>query len=319
MISEEAKRRLMATLAGEAQQHRGPVLEESLQAFLNDVWGRKDELFFEPYSPKDGRAGFTTLENRIYDRCYAAGRGPKDMQNAASKMEALTGQLMHCCGNFGFYFDKMKRQPGDFEWFSVSGGGIRVTYRVYLNPKVGKVGDLMLAVFAKAKTAPISSVKFAVGKQQDRPDRVVVYIGDDEAGAVNLARELAGGPFRYRNETPPFTRMVAPGVAIGPEPSSELIHKVGGSFGEVRCNLVAQALFHALTNLEYGRAAQRKGLPFFEDGAIMKLKVPLDQVLLKNTLIDVSEEKKNLFLQYVVDLFRKRNIDPQQPWRDLED
>jgi hypothetical protein len=167
-----------------------------------------------------------------------------------------------------------------------------------------------------------------------RPDKIVVYtaVSDDERGlAVALAKRLAQeGRQWYLPDVPPMTEFVAFGVSVGPEPTVKQ-HTIGNSFGQLRCNLIADALLECCTgctkdNLA-GRSDWEKHLRWtnrgYQDPRFFKIKVPVNKLALRFPLTTGDGSNRNPrdavrlkslnpnrldFIKMVVDRFKQYQV-----------
>jgi len=112
--------------------------------------------------------------------------------------------------------------------------------RLYLAPQLALLPDLVAAL--SGVLASVSTPwMFKAGIDDysiNRADAVVVYLGDAEAGLRTTLAHRAEGFVRWV-PGPPFTEWIAPGISWSEDPQN------GRSFGEERCQIIAEALVAA--------------------------------------------------------------------------
>lgn len=117
--------------------------------------------------------------------------------------------------------------------------------RVYLTPAVDRLTDVVTAttrVLQRLSRTDGLHWTLKVGTHPGtlaRPDAIVIYVADADVAATAgaLADGLAEeGPSLLADQSPPFTCVVAPGVAWANDPGD------GTSYGEALCHLVATIL-----------------------------------------------------------------------------
>jgi hypothetical protein len=92
-----------------------------------------------------------------------------------------------------------------------------------------------------------------------RRDGLVVYLGPDAWYAVDQVVAAVEGMPGLGTETSPFVRRLAPGVGAAWEPDDPRPGKRGLSFGEHRCQAVAEALVGIAVRGEGSREAAADG------------------------------------------------------------
>lgn len=135
---------------------------------------------------------------------------------------------------------------GDHGWWRTWGDGWSPTglpsglTRLYLAPRRVEVARLVHEItHVIPRVTDRWSLKVATDPAAlDRADAVVLYLPDaDREEAVGALRE--GCVEHLRNASPPFTRVLAPGLSWSEDPGD------GRSFGEVRCRWLAEAYWRA--------------------------------------------------------------------------
>ena len=128
-------------------------------------------------------------------------------------------------------------------WWRTWGGGWDVTTqqpdvtRFYLSIRPERVLDLVRVLPPELDAARLRwSLKVAARPELlTRPDAVVLYVDDADAGRVAAIVVGTVGDLVWPDGAPPLTASLAPGVAWSHDPGTEQ------SFGQTRCELLAEA------------------------------------------------------------------------------
>ena len=325
-----------------------------LEKFLLVVWNDRERLMTGAKTDReaeeewkrpgddDNQSYMYTLEDRIYD-LYAAGdpdTGDRTSYNAA------VGSLQGDCLASGFAYDAS--QWPNYARFRNDNAKGHADYRIYLNPTLATGPALVRAILAlsgnatgpveggadaQATTAPVHMVKIAANDEaySGRPDLIVLYTSGGFTAAEGFARtlsEITG--IEFRENVRPMTFKVANGVAVGGEIETARKHTdIGVSFGDVRCALIAKALFKTVTKKSYLHDEIKDDDPLFKrvgEGAWQsqlvpfntpfgfgswRLVVPVEPALAPSRNPGAQDSK---FTKAVTKLFAKYNIDVDAPW-----
>ena len=294
-----------------------PALESTLSSLVTNVWENKEALVFGASKARE------TVADRIYELC--GGSQPRTQNLTSqysvqlSRIESLPnlarGKKEMQSDAFGSYFVRFAN-PG------ASGGA---ESRVYINAKREHAFDVMKALMElippvmklssgacvtgmqglafRGRQAPVEwgsavlLVKIADVEEafRGRRDLIVVYLNKPLALARDLAGKLGAKvrPTWLNNDAMPMTQAVTFGISVGAEVHGAAQWKVGTSFTEVRCRLVARALVECVTG---------KPSATGQEDAPLKVRA------------NPATCNRLLFVARVATLLAEVGIDPAEPW-----
>ena len=293
------------------------ALESTLSSLVTNVWENKDALVFGASKVRE------TIADRVYDLC--GGSQPKTQHLTVqydvqlSRIESLPNlsrwKKERQSDAFGSYFVRFANP-------AASGSA---ESRVYINAKREHAFDVMKALMElippvvklpggvcvtgmrglpfRGRQAPrewspaVLLVKIADVEEafRGRRDLIVVYLNKPLALARDFAGEL-GARVRatwLNNDSMPMTQAVTFGISVGAEVHGASQWKVGTSFTEVRCALLARALVECVTGMPSATGHEQAPLRARANPATY------------NRLVFVERVKK---------LFAEVGIDPAAPW-----
>jgi hypothetical protein len=292
-------------------------MHTELSSFLTDVWENREYIMYGPDDPSG-----PSVEERVYTM-YAPIHGIKtdikkaDYQGGTDRIypPRLSGW-------------RVLRRDWAYVWQNRSTSD-STAYRVYLNAKLAYAPQLFQRIL-QTTAAPLDPAlpphqkpqvpddtllegyraqvkrgKFAhvVGAAkialadaafEGRPDVIVIYINDygGQYAAEMLPRHIASwGTNLSNNDHPPTTRRIPAGISVGPEVSGTQ-WQVAGSFGQVRCHLIARAMIQAVTQVTTDDGPNAVPHPTTPTGSPKRLD----------------------FVQLVSEKFRHYGINPNAPW-----
>lgn len=299
-------------------------MHNELNSFLTDVWENRDWILYDKPDPTG-----KTVEDRVYS-LYAPMHGVRTDQITPNAYDAQVNTITSPAGRTPwivkrrdafFVWDNSASAAGNADYRVYVNAKHEHAVEVFKKimhwgsdpigqgpapaaprpPNGAPIPPASLTSGYAARVARghfadvIAAAKIAFAKEAftGRADLIVVYLNPlgGRAAALALAHRLAKLGAYYRNDHPPMTQKVHFGIAVGPEVSGTQ-WQVGTSYGEVRCNLIAQAMVHSVTGRQ--RPNQHP--------------VPVGWA-------PVGSPNRLDFVRRVAQLFQQYGINPQAPWR----